>query len=53
MPMLTNCGIVMPYDNLELGHQAITWTNVDLSSVRSSDKLSEDIFTRNISANNH
>ena len=44
---LTHCGLVMPYGVTELGqhwlrwwlvawqHQAITWTNVDLSSVRS------------------
>ena len=45
---LTHCGLVTPYDDRDLGqhwfrkwlvawwHQAITWTNVDLSSVRSS-----------------
>ena len=45
---LTHCGLVTPYGNINLGqhwlrywlvawrHQAITWTNVDLSSVRSS-----------------
>ena len=44
---LTHCGLVMPYIDIELSqhrlrlwldawrHQAITWTNVDLSSVRS------------------
>ena len=25
------------YGDIDLGHQAITWTNVDLSSIRSSD----------------
>ena len=49
--ILTHCGLMsmMPYGDIELGqhwlrqwlvawwHQAITWTNVDLSSVRSSD----------------
>ena len=46
-PILTHCGLVAPYGNMELGqhwlrlwlvawrHQAITWTNVDLSSVMS------------------
>ena len=45
---LTHCGLVTPYGNINLGqlwlrqwlvawrHQAITWTNIDLSSVRSS-----------------
>ena len=47
---LTHCGLVTPYGDRDLGqhwlryygrlvawrHQAITWTNVDLSSVRSS-----------------
>ena len=44
-----HCGLVTPYVNTDLGqhwlrqwlgavrHQAITWTNVDFSSVRSSD----------------
>ena len=35
---LTHCGLVTPYGNRDLGqhwHQAITWTNVDLSSIRS------------------
>ena len=44
----THCGLVMPYGDIELGqhwirwwflawqHQTITWTNVDLSSVRFS-----------------
>ena len=44
---LTHCGLVTPYGDMELGehrlrqwlaawrHQAITWTKVDLSSVRS------------------
>ena len=36
---LTHWGLVTPYGDRELGqqwrHQAITWTNVDLSSVRS------------------
>ena len=48
-PFLTHCGLVMPYGSRDLGqhwfrlwlvawrHQAITWTNVDLSSLRSSD----------------
>ena len=43
--VLTHCGLVMPYNEIDLGrhwlrqlllvwrHQAITWTNVDLSSV--------------------
>ena len=43
-PLLTHCGLVMPYGNIDLGHhwfrkwlvtwqhQAITLTNVDLSS---------------------
>ena len=38
--MLTHCGLVMPYGDRDLGqhwrHQAITWTTVDLSSIRSS-----------------
>ena len=46
---LTHCGLVTPYGNKDLDQhwlrewhvawrlQAITWTNVDLSSVRSSD----------------
>ena len=46
---LTLCGLVMPYGDIDLGqhwlrlwlvawqHQAITWTNVDWSSVKSSD----------------
>ena len=46
---LTHCGLVTPYDNRDLGqhwfrqwlvawrHQAITWTNVDWSSVTYSD----------------
>ena len=46
---LTHCGLVMPYGCRDLGqhwfrkwlvawwHQAITWTNVDMSSLRSSD----------------
>ena len=46
---LTHCGLVTPHDDRDLGqhwlrlwlvawrHQAITWTNADLSSVRSSD----------------
>ena len=45
--ILTHCGLVTPYGNMELGqywlrqrlvawrHQAITWTNVDLSLVSS------------------
>ena len=41
----THCGLVMPYGDIELGqhwlvvwqHQAITWTSVDLSWVRSTD----------------
>ena len=47
-PELTHCGLVTPYGDINLGqhwlrqwlvawwHQAITWTNIDLSSVRSS-----------------
>ena len=43
---LSHCGLVMPYGDIDLGqhwlrywlavwrHQAITWTNVDLSSVK-------------------
>ena len=46
---LTHCGLVKPYGNRDLGqhwlrqwlvawqHQAITWTNVDWSSVKFSD----------------
>ena len=46
---LTHCGLVTPYGSRDLSqhwfrqwlvawwHQAITWTNVDLSSLRSSD----------------
>ena len=46
---LTHCGLVTPYGDTDLGqlwlrywlvawwHQAITWTNVDLSSLGSSD----------------
>ena len=49
MRMLTHCGLVTPYVDRDLGqhwlklwlvawwHQAITWTNVDWSSVKSSD----------------
>ena len=45
--VLTLCGLVMPYDDIDLGqhwfrqwlvawwHQAITWASVDLSSVKS------------------
>ena len=45
----THCGLVTPYGDIDPGqhwlrwwlvawrHQAITWTNVDLSSIRSSD----------------
>ena len=48
-PPLTHWGLVTPYGDRDLGqhrirywlvawrHQAITWTNVDLSSVRPSD----------------
>ena len=36
-PTSIHCGHVTPYDDIDLGHQAITWTNIDLSSVRSSD----------------
>ena len=47
MPHLTDCGLVTQYGDIDLSqlwlgqwlaawqHQAITWTNVDLSSVRS------------------
>ena len=47
--LLTHCGLVTPYGGRDLSqhwlrqwlvawrHQAITWTNVDLSSLRSSD----------------
>ena len=47
--ILTHYGLVTPYGDTDLGqhwlrlwlvawrHQAITWTNVDLSSVKSSD----------------
>ena len=46
---LTHCGLVVPYGNIDIGqnwliywlvalrHQANTWTNVDWSSVKSSD----------------
>ena len=49
MQKLPHCGLVMPYGDMDLGqhwlrqwlvawwHQAITWTNVDLSSVTYSD----------------
>ena len=63
--LLTHCGLVMPYDNIDLDqhwfrewlvawqHQAITWTSVDLSSVRSSDNhtraVSEEIPQPSIS----
>ena len=45
----TPCGLMTPYGNTDIGqhwlrlllvawrHQAITWTSVDFSSVRSSD----------------
>ena len=48
MWFLTHCGLVTPYGTINVGqhwlswwliawqHQAITWTNVDLSSVGSS-----------------
>ena len=62
--VLTHWGIVTPYGDIELGqhwlrlwldawqHQAITWTNVDLSSVRStqiflgiiSEKISQPLI---------
>ena len=32
-PILTHCGIVMPYDYVAWWYQAITWTNVNLSSM--------------------
>ena len=47
--VLTHCGLMTPYGNIELGqhwlkerlvawqHQAITWANVDLSYVMSHD----------------
>ena len=47
--LLTQCSLVIPYGDIELGqhwprwwlvdwrHHAITWTNVDLPSVQSSD----------------
>ena len=49
--LLTHCGLVTPYGDTDLGqtlaqvmlpivawqHQAITWTNVDLLQVRTSD----------------
>ena len=47
--ILTQCGLVTPYGDRDLGqhwlwqwlvawrHQAITWTNVDLSSLKPSD----------------
>ena len=47
--ILTHCGLVMQYDDIDLGqhwlrywlgarwHHAITWTNVDLTSIRSND----------------
>ena len=40
--ILTHCDLVTPYGDKDLGqhawrHQAITWTNVDWSSVKSSD----------------
>ena len=47
MVELTHCGLLTPYGDIDLGqhwirywfvawrHQAITWTNVDFSSVRS------------------
>ena len=44
--VLTHCGLVIPYGNIDLGqhwlmylawwHQAVTWTNVDLAALRSS-----------------
>ena len=49
MIMLAQCSLATPYDDIEMGqhwlgwwlvvwrHQVMTWTNVDLSSVRSSD----------------
>ena len=58
----THCGLVTPYGDRDLGqpwlrkwlgawrHQAITWTNVDLSSARSSDihlrASSQEIITQ-------
>ena len=33
---LTHWGLVTSYGDIAWRHQAITWTNVDLSSVRSS-----------------
>ena len=53
---LTHCGLVMPYGDTELGkqwlrqwlvacwHHSIIWTNVGLSSVRSSDIHLRAIF---------
>ena len=59
-----HCGLVTPYGDLDLGqhwlrqwivawrHQAITWTNVDLSSVRFNDvhlmAISQDILQPSI-----
>ena len=62
---LTHCGLVTPYGYITCQHwlkwwlvawqhQAITWSNVNLSSERSRDiHSSEGNFTRNISTINH
>ena len=62
---LTHCGLVTQYGDINLGqhwislwlvawrHQAITWTNVDLSSVRSSCTHMSAILARDASAISH
>ena len=62
---LTHCGLVTPYNvNIDLGqhwikswlfawwHQAITWTNVDISIMRSSDIHLKSISLKNTLAIN-
>ena len=64
--ILTHCDLVMPYGDIDLGqhwlrewlvawrHQAIIWTNVGLSSVRSIViHLSEGFLRRYASAISH
>ena len=60
---LIHCGLVMPYSTINLGqcwfsqwlvawwHQAIAWTNVDFSTVRSSDNQLRAISWDNLAIN--
>ena len=62
---LNHCGLVMPHDDVHLvphwsrwwlnawRHQAMIWTNIDLSSLRSSDVHLRENFTKDTSAIGH